>query len=76
MNRQMQIQQMMENPQFQQQFQQRLRGMNPSQILEQIANNPQAMNIPIVIEKLFKYRYSAVALVMVCENDKKSTCNE
>lgn len=46
MNRQMQ--QMMGNPQFKQQYQQRLRGMNPSQILDQIANNPQAMNIPMV----------------------------
>lgn len=42
------IQQMMGNPQFQRQYQQRLRGMNPSQILDQIANNPQAMNIPMV----------------------------
>lgn len=51
MNRQIQmqqIQQMMGNPQFQRQYQQRLRGMNPSQILDQIANNPQAMNIPMV----------------------------
>lgn len=48
MNRQMQIQQMMGNPQFKQQYQQRLRGMNPSQILDQIASNPQAMNIPMV----------------------------
>lgn len=48
MNRQMKIQQMMGNPQFQRQYQQRLRGMNPSQILDQIANNPQAMNIPMV----------------------------
>ena len=50
MNRQMQmqIQQMMGNPQFKQQYQQRLRGMNPSQILDQIANNPQVMNIPMV----------------------------
>lgn len=48
MNRQMQIQQMMGNPQFKQQYQQRLRGMNPSQILDQIARNPQAMNIPMV----------------------------
>lgn len=48
MNRKMQIQQMMGNPQFQQQYQQRLRGMNPSQILDQIANNPQAMGIPMV----------------------------
>ena len=42
------IQQMMGNPQFQQQFMQRMRGLNPSQILDQIANNPQAMNIPMV----------------------------
>lgn len=48
MNRQMQIQQMMGNPQFQKQFMQRMRGLNPSQILDQIANNPQAMNIPMV----------------------------
>lgn len=42
------IQQMMGNPQFQQQYQQRLRGMNPSQILDQIENNPQMMNNPMV----------------------------
>lgn len=48
MNRQMQIQQMMGNPQFQQQYQQRLRGMNPAQILDQIANNPKMMENPMV----------------------------
>lgn len=48
MNRQMQIQQMMGNPQFQQQYQQRLRGMNPAQILDQIANNPKIMENPMV----------------------------
>ena len=48
MNKQMQIQQMMGNPQFQKQYQQRLRGMNPAQILDQIANNPQAMSNPMV----------------------------
>lgn len=42
------IQHMMGNPQFQQQYQQRLRGMNPSQILDQIENNPQMMNNPMV----------------------------
>lgn len=42
------IQQMMGNPQFKQQFMQRMRGLNPSQILDQIANNPQAMGIPMV----------------------------
>lgn len=48
MNKQMQIQQMMGNPQFQKQYQQRLRGMNPAQILDQIANNPQAMSNPMI----------------------------
>lgn len=50
MNQQMQqkLYQMMGNPQFQAQYQQRLRGLNPTQILNQIRNNPQAMNIPIV----------------------------
>lgn len=43
-----QIRQIMGNPQFQQQFVQRMRGINPSQILDQIASSPQAMNIPMV----------------------------
>lgn len=42
------IQQMMGNPQFQQQYHQKLRGMNPSQILDQIESNPQMMNNPMV----------------------------
>ncbi len=45
---QQKIQQMMGNPQFQAQYQQKLRGLNPTQVLSQIRNNPQAMNIPIV----------------------------
>lgn len=45
---QMRIQHMMGNQQFQKQYQQRLRGMNPSQILDQIENNPQMMNNPMV----------------------------
>lgn len=48
MNRQMQIQQMMGNPQFQQQFMQRMKGFNPSQVLDQIANNPKMMENPMV----------------------------
>lgn len=32
---------MMENPQFKQQFMKRMRGLNPSQILDQMASNPQ-----------------------------------
>ena len=38
------IQQMMGNPQFQQQFMQRMRGINPTQILDQMASNPQFAN--------------------------------
>ena len=41
MNRQAQIQQMMGNPQFKQQFMQRMRGLNPTQILDQMESNPQ-----------------------------------
>ena len=48
MNRQMQIQQMMGNPQFQQQFMQRMKNFNPSQILDQIAGNPKMMENPMV----------------------------
>lgn len=50
MNRQMQAQisQMMGNPQFKQQFMQKMRGLNPSQILDQIASNPQAMQNEMV----------------------------
>lgn len=48
MNRQMQIQQMMGNPQFQQQFMQRMKNFNPSQILDQIASNPKMMENPMV----------------------------
>lgn len=54
MNRQMQIQQMMGNPKFQQQFTQKMKGFNPSQILDQIANNPQMMEnqmVKVVMEK-------------------------
>lgn len=52
---QQKIQQMMGNPQFQAQYQQRLRGFNPAQSLNAIRNNPEAMKNPIaqsVMEKL------------------------
>lgn len=48
MNRQMQIQQMMGNPQLQQQFMQRMKNFNPSQILDQIAGNTKMMENPMV----------------------------
>lgn len=35
--------------------------------------NPQ-MTMERMIEELSKCRYSAVSLVMICENDKKSAC--
>lgn len=40
--------QMMGNPQLQQQFMQRMKSFNPSQILDQIANNPKMMENPMV----------------------------
>lgn len=51
----MKLKQLMQNPQFQAQYQQKLRTLNPSQVLSQIKNNPKAMGIPIVqnvMEKL------------------------
>ncbi len=51
----MKLRQIMQNPQFQAQYQQKLRTLNPSQVLSQIKNNPKAMGIPIVqnvMEKL------------------------
>lgn len=48
MNNPMQMAKMMNNPRFQQQLMQRMRGLNPSQILNQIANNPQAMQNEII----------------------------
>ena len=51
----MKLKQLMQNPQFQTQYQQKLRTLNPSQVLNQIKNNPKAMGIPIVqnvMEKL------------------------
>lgn len=43
-----QVMQMMNNPKFQQQFVQKMKGLNPSQVLDQIANNPEMMNNPMV----------------------------
>lgn len=37
--------------------------------------NPQ-MTMERMIEELSKCQYSAVALVVVCENDRKSACME
>lgn len=69
MNRQMQIQQMMGNSQFQKQYQQMLRKMNPAQILQQLRNDPQVMSVPIAknaIEMLDKN--DADGLIGLAEN--------
>lgn len=52
---QQKIQYMMGNPQFQAQYQQKLRALNPAQPLEKIRNDPEAMKNPVaqsVMEKL------------------------
>lgn len=48
MNNPVKFMQMMRNPQAQQQFAQMMKGFNPSQILDQIAQNKEAMENPMV----------------------------
>lgn len=48
--------------------------MNIEWILECVRKTNPEMARDKLIEELQKCRYSAVALVMVCENDKRSTC--
>lgn len=45
-------------------------------ILKCVRKTNPTMTMDKLIEELSKCRYSAVALCMVCENDKKSACNE
>ncbi len=45
-------------------------------ILECVRKTNPTMTRDKLIEELSKFRYSAVSLCMVCENDKKSACNE
>lgn len=45
-------------------------------ILECVGKTNPTMTRDKLIKELSKCRYSAAALVMVCENDKKSVCNE
>lgn len=47
-----------------------------SELLKYIQKTNPSMDRKRLIEELSKCRYSAVALCMVCENDKKSNCNE
>lgn len=46
--------------------------MDVKRILEYVNRTNPQMTEKKLIEELSKCRYSAVALIMVCENDKKS----
>lgn len=48
--------------------------MSVERILECVRKTNPSMTKDKLIEELSKCRYSAVALVMICENDKKSAC--
>lgn len=50
--------------------------MNIEDILECVRKTNPSMTRDKLLEELSKCRYSAVALCMVCKNDKKLTCNE
>lgn len=45
--------------------------VNVETILELVHKTNPQMTKDKLIEELFKCRYSAIALVMICENDKK-----
>lgn len=48
--------------------------MTKNELLSYIQRTNPEMTMERMIEELSKCRYSAVALVMVCENDEKSAC--
>lgn len=48
--------------------------MTKNELLNYIQRTNPEMTMERMIEELSKCRYSAIALVMVCENDKKSAC--
>lgn len=48
--------------------------MDINRILKYVRKTNPSMTKDKLLEELSKCRYSAVALVMVCENDKKSAC--
>lgn len=50
--------------------------MTNIELLKYIQRTNPEMTMERMLEELSKCRYSAVALVMVCENDKKPACNE
>lgn len=49
--------------------------MNKEELLAHIQRTNPEMTMRRMLEELSKCRYSAVALVIVCENDKKSACD-
>lgn len=49
--------------------------MTKNELLSYIQRTNPEMTMERMLEELSKCRYSAVALVMVCENDRKSACN-
>lgn len=48
--------------------------MTKLELLKYIQRTNPEMTMERMIEELSKCRYSAVALCMVCENDRKSAC--
>lgn len=50
--------------------------MSIEHILECVRKTNPTMTKDKLLEELSKCRYSAVALCMVCENDKRLSCNE
>lgn len=50
--------------------------MDVKRILEYVNRTNPQMTEKKLIEELSKCRYSAVALCMVCENDKRLACKE
>lgn len=46
-----------------------------TQLLKYVQKTNPTMTKEKLLEELSKSRYSAVALCMVCENDKRSACN-
>lgn len=49
--------------------------MSKEELLHYIQHTNPEMTMERMLEELSKCRYSAVALRMVCENDRKSACN-
>lgn len=48
--------------------------MTDIELLKYIQRTNSEMTMKRMLEELSKCRYSVVALVMVCENDRKSAC--